>query len=89
MSWLSKAPTAKRAFLTDPRHEHSRGFVKERARLAITVSRDVVVVVEPMKFRIWRSVLLQKLARPFSLPKTRKRRIDQRCAVTASAATMM
>jgi hypothetical protein len=40
------APTAKRAFLTDPRQEHSRGFIKERAQLAITASRDVAVVID-------------------------------------------
>src|SRR5262249_58358671 len=40
-----EAPTAKRAFPTDPRQEHSRGFVQERAQLAITASRDVAVVI--------------------------------------------
>ena len=41
-----EAPTAKRAFLTDPRQEHRRGFIKECAQLAITASRDVAVVVD-------------------------------------------
>ena len=41
-----EAPTAKRTFPTNPRQEHSGGFVKERAQLAITASRDVAVVVD-------------------------------------------
>jgi hypothetical protein len=41
-----EAPTAKRTFPTDPRQEHSGGFVKERAQLAITASRDVAVIVD-------------------------------------------
>jgi hypothetical protein len=40
-----EAPAAKRAFLTDPRQEHSSGFVKQSAQLAITASRDLAVVV--------------------------------------------
>jgi hypothetical protein len=41
-----EAPTAKRTFPTDPRQEHSSGFVKERAQLAITASRDVAIVID-------------------------------------------
>src|SRR5215467_13826656 len=39
------APTAKRAFPTNPRQEYSRRFVKQSAQLAITTPRDVAVVV--------------------------------------------
>src|SRR5262249_23202485 len=38
-------PTAKRAFPTNPRQEHSCRFVKQSAQLAITTPRDVAVVV--------------------------------------------
>jgi hypothetical protein len=38
-------PTAKRTFPTDPRKKHCGGFVKERAQLAITASRDVAIMV--------------------------------------------
>jgi hypothetical protein len=41
-----EAPITKRAFSTDPRQEHSGGFVKERAQLAITASRDVAIVID-------------------------------------------
>jgi hypothetical protein len=41
-----EAPIAKRAFSTDARQEHSGGFIKERAQLAVTASRDVAFVID-------------------------------------------